>query len=136
MVRPGPARCLFALANNTKMYYSSISNAQQSSIFSGACIPDICRNSVCDSSNSPMHLHALPYKYCPTFRRSAFHLFPGYPAGIPGRTLPVERVGSDLNTRGYLDPAGNYATGTRVPAVIRVPARFEDPRFIILPQYL
>ena len=50
-----------------------------------------------------------------------FNLLPGYAAGMPGRTLPVERVGSDLNTRGYLDPAGNDATGTRV-------ARFDTTR--------
>ena len=56
-----------------------------------------------------------------------FHLLPGYPAGIPGRTLLVERVGSDLNTRGYFDPADNDATGTRVPA------RFEGPWFHVLP---
>ena len=55
-----------------------------------------------------------------------FNLLPGYAAGMPGRTLPVERVGSDLNTRGYSDPAGNDAMGTRV-------ARFEDPRFNIIP---
>ena len=33
----------------------TISNAQHSSIFIGVCIPDICRNSVGDSSISPMH---------------------------------------------------------------------------------
>ena len=44
-----------------------------------------------------------------------FHLLPGYPAGIPGRTLSVRREGSDLNTRGYLESAGNDVTGTRVP---------------------
>ena len=66
-----------------------------------------------------MHLEVVP-----------FHLLPGYPAGIRGRTLPVQRVGSDLNNRGYLDPAGNDATGTRVLA------RFEDPRFNILAQCL
>ena len=38
--------------------------------------------------------------------------------------------GYTLNTRGYLDPVGNDATGTRVPA------RFEDPRLNVLPQYL
>ena len=54
---------------------------------------------------------------------------------MPGRTLPVERVESDLNTRGCLDPAGNCATGTGVPAGSRVPARFEDPRFNILAHY-
>ena len=56
-----------------------------------------------------------------------FHLLRGYPAGIPGRTLLVERVGSGLNTRGYFDPADNDATGTRVPA------RFEGPWFHVLP---
>ena len=53
-----------------------------------------------------------------------FHLLPGYPVGISGRTLPVQRVRSDLNTRGYLHPAGNDATGTRVPGyppVLRTP---------------
>ena len=59
-----------------------------------------------------------------------FHLLPGYAAGISGRTLPVERVGSDLNTRGDMDPAGNDSTGTRVSA------RFEEPQFNNLPQYL
>ena len=33
----------------------TIPNAQHSSTFIGVCIPDICRNSVCDSSNSPKH---------------------------------------------------------------------------------
>ena len=50
-----------------------------------------------------------------------FHLLPGYAAGISGRTLPVERVGSDLNTRGDMDPAGNDSTGTWVPGYPRVP---------------
>ena len=44
----------------------TISNAQHKSIFSGACIPDICRNSVCDSSISLMHNInlALHFVYC------------------------------------------------------------------------
>lgn len=53
----------------------------------------------------------------------SFHLLLGYPESIPGWVLPVQRVGPDLNTRRDLDPAGNKATGTRVPA------RFEKPRF-------
>ena len=55
------------------------------------------------------------------------HLLPGSPADILGRTLSVQRVGSDLNTRGYLDPAGSDATGTQIPAGL------EEPRLIILP---
>ena len=51
------------------------------------------------------------------------------PTRSTGRVRPVQRVGSDLNTRGHLDPAGNYATGTRVPAGTRVPVSFEDPWF-------
>ena len=51
-----------------------------------------------------------------------FHLLPGYPGRVyPVGPYPFQRVGSDLNTRGYLDPAGNDATGTRVPADIRIP---------------
>ena len=43
-----------------------------------------------------------------------------YPAGIPGRVLPVWRVGSDLKTRGFPKPAGNRVTGTRLPAGFRL----------------
>ena len=56
-----------------------------------------------------------------------FHPIPGYLVGIPDRTLLVERVGSDLTTRGYSEPAGNDVTGTRVSACVA------KPRFIILP---
>ena len=59
----------------------TISNAQQSSIFSGACISDICGNSVCDSSNSPMHyiniallLVAVPPEKLPSFTTVLFCL--------------------------------------------------------------
>lgn len=46
-------------------------------------------------------------------------------------TSIVQHVpGQDLNTRGYLEPAGNNVTGTRVPA------RFVEPLFIVLPSYL
>lgn len=55
-----------------------------------------------------------------------FNLLRGNPAGIPGRILSVQRIGSNHNTRGYSDPAGVTATGTRVPA------RFYEPRFTIV----
>ena len=57
----------------------TMSNAQQSSIFSGACISDICRNLVSDTSNSPMRniniallLVAGPPKKLPTFTTVLF----------------------------------------------------------------
>ena len=45
-------------------------------------------------------------------------------------TSTVQRVGFNLNTRGYLEPARNDVKGTRVPA------RFAEPRFIVLTSYL
>ena len=54
----------------------------------------------------------------------------GYPAGIPGRVPPVRRVGSELKTCGFSEPAGNCVVGNRVP---RYPQVFGYPRVMGIP---
>ena len=51
LVRSGPTGCRVGLADH-KMYH--IKCTIHISIISGACVSDICRTSVCDSSKSPM----------------------------------------------------------------------------------
>lgn len=61
--------------------------------------------------------HGLVTRHMPDTRLEIdpIRLLPGYPVGIPGRTLPVQRLGSGLNTRGFSEPAGDDVTGTLVP---------------------